>query len=304
MIYVFLLLLSFVMIWKSADFFVESSHSIAIKLNVSPIIIGATVVAFGTSAPELFVNIFAALDQDAGIIYGNILGSNLANTLLILGVGSLLTPILIQRSSLSHIISNFLFTIFVAIFLINGWVTRISGAFIFMVFLIYYIFIINRSEPSTDQDHSNGRSLLMLGFIFLLSLIGLVFSAKLLVFSLLKSATFLGLSTVFLSLFIVAFGTSLPELVSTIIFLRKGYTDMLIGNVFGSNLFNLMFVLPITWFVLPLEMPTLLQFELTLLLTLLSCLLILGISFKKFNSYVGSSLLLIYFIYIGFIYFR
>tara|TARA_A100001015_G_scaffold319360_1_gene442006 strand:- start:4735 stop:5649 length:915 start_codon:yes stop_codon:yes gene_type:complete len=301
---ILLLFVSFIIIWKSADIFVDSSYGIALKLNVSPMVIGATVVAFGTSAPELFVNIFAAYDQDSSIVYGNIIGSNLANTMLILGAASILAPLTLNRSGFQQIYANIFFSISLVFILTNHLVSRFSGLLILIVFLIYYIVMLKRSRPVHEDQPSKKWTNAMLFLLFVSSLISLTLSAKLLVYSLLQTAAFLGISTVFLSLFVVAFATSLPELISSIVFVKKGYSDMLIGNVFGSNLFNFLFVLPLSWFVMPLQLPELLTSELYLLLFLLFLVLLFGYCFKQFNRWLGVPLILMYLSYITFIFLR
>ena len=304
MISIIFFLLSFILIWKFADLFVDASSALAIKTNVSPMIIGATIVAFGTSAPELFVNIFAALDNQADVVYGNIIGSNIANTLLILGSASLLTPIFVRRVSFEQLIPNVFFTLFIFMILLNQWVSRFTALFSLLLFFVFYIFMITRSNSPQSDDYKNGRSYFKLGGFFIFSLVGLIFSAKLLVYSLLETAAILGLSTVFLSLFAIALGTSLPELISTILFVRKGQTEMVIGNIFGSNLFNLMFVLPISWFFSPLELPGELQVHFLFLLLLLFFLLIIFFLFKRLNYVFGFFLLALYLGFNAFLFFN
>tara|TARA_A100001015_G_scaffold307612_1_gene403804 strand:- start:2196 stop:3128 length:933 start_codon:yes stop_codon:yes gene_type:complete len=308
MISIGLLLFSFVLIWKSADYFVDSSYAIALRFKVSPIVIGATVVAFGTSAPELFVNMFAAVDQQAPIIYGNILGSNLANTMLILGSALLLAPMAIAADFRQQLRINVLFTGIITVLLYNQYVTRLSALLILVFFIGFNMLMFKKrpEEPNvqSSSEESNRRSWVMITGSFFGSLIGLVISAKLLIYSLLQTANFLGLSTVFLSLFAVALGTSLPELVSTIIFIKKGHTDMVVGNVFGSNVFNFMLVLPMSWMVFPLQMPSQLIVELMILLAVLLIIMLISFFREKMSLFTGILLLLSYILYVGFIYFR
>lgn len=304
MIYLGLLLASFILIWKCADYFVDSSHSIALRMNISPMVIGATVVAFGTSAPELFVNVFAAIDHEPNIIYGNILGSNLANTLLILGSAAWLATLHLKKEGFHQILFNLIFTASISALLLTQSVSRIVGIIVLVVFFVYYYLMVSRAAPVDTDDHVNGRPLWLVFILFVGSLVGLIFAAKLLIFSLLKSADLFGISTMFLSLFAVALGTSLPELISTVLFVRKGHTDMVIGNVFGSNLFNIMFVLPISWLVRPLQMPVQLSFELLMLVGLLVALLLLAALFKQYQRWLGVLLLVIYFSYTFYIYIR
>ena len=202
MISIGLLLLSFVLIWKSADYFVDSSHSIALRFKVSPIVIGATVVAFGTSAPELFVNMFSAFEHQAPIIYGNILGSNLANTMLILSSALLLAPLTIAYDFRQQLRINILFTCIITVLLYNQYVTRLSSLVVLVFFIGFNILMFKktRKESSLQSDSisSNGQSWVTITVMFIGSLIGLVVSAKLLIYSLLQTAAFLGLSTVFI----------------------------------------------------------------------------------------------------------
>ena len=148
MISIGLLLLSFVLIWKSADYFVDSSHSIALRFKVSPIVIGATVVAFGTSAPELFVNMFAAFEHQAPIIYGNILGSNLANTMLILSSALLLAPLTIAYDFRQQLRINILFTCIITVLLYNQYVTRLSSLVVLVFFIGFNILMFKKHEKN------------------------------------------------------------------------------------------------------------------------------------------------------------
>ena len=230
-----LFILSFIVLWKSADYFVDSSHSLALHFKLPPILIGATVVAFGTSAPELFVTIFAAYSNQSNVVYGNILGSNIANTFLIFGLCLIMSFIKFNTLIRSQLLIN-LFAIIVSSFGIYFVFPSRWLALVLLIFFGIIQFYILRN--SMIQKNERPQYTLFFSFVyFFVSLLFLIGSSKMLVVSLLNTAEFIGVSTAFLSLFAVAFGTSLPELVSTISFVRKGHMDIVIGNVFWVELF-------------------------------------------------------------------
>jgi len=300
MIHVLMFFISFFLLWKSADYFVDSSHALALHFKLPPILIGATIVAFGTSAPELFVTGFAAFLDQPDVVYGNVFGSNLANLFLILGLSMSITRIPFSVNFRQQLLINIAcYVLFIFILFVLP-ITRLIGVILFSLFVCYKFILIKsgRNESSGDPDYSLAKSI----FIFCASLTVLIISSRLLVYEAVNLATLFGISTRFISLFAVAFGTSLPELVTTVRFIKKDHTDIIVGNVFGSNLFNTAFVLPFSWIVSPVLFDTVYFIELVIVLTASVLLFCLTKIISNSSKWLGYLFLFIYIAYIIYIY--
>lgn len=293
---VLLFLLSFIVLWKASDFFVDSTHAMAIHLKMPPMLIGATVVAFGTSAPELFVTVFASLNHHNDVVYGNIFGSNIANVLLILGLSFILQQLPFNKEFRNYLWLNLLVIIGI-IFLLFTWSpSRVVACICLALFVCIQFFLIrNKFCHNSDSPQFGPFKSVM---IFFSSLFFLIISSRLLVTSLLEIAVIFGISTTFLSLFLIAFGTSLPELATTVSFFRKNHMGIVVGNVFGSNLFNLFFVLPAAWLVNPMVMPSNFFIELVVILGVTIFLMALSYLFKYSKKWFGGIFVCGYFLYI------
>lgn len=238
---------------KCADKFVDLSEAMAVRLGVPPIAIGLTVVAFGTSFPEMVVSVRAALGGADGLSIGNIVGSNIANTLLILGVAALLVPIPVMRSSFWRdgtvwAISTVLFIAVAA----TGQITAVSG-FLFLVFLAGYLVVLLRGETEELADvTADGPPLLQGGLVAVAMVAGIAAGSHFTVTGAVDLAQMLNLPEVVIGVTILAFGTSLPELATTLACVKSGKTDMLIGNIIGSNIFNVLAVIGVTSILTPL----------------------------------------------------
>ena len=270
-LYIFVVIIGFVMLVKGADFLVDGASSLAKKFGISELAIGLTIIAFGTSAPELIVNIFASTGGHHGITFGNILGSNIFNILVVLGVSGLIAPLVIKKNT---IIKEMPFLIFatLATFALAWWgnvLSRWDGIILILLLLsfFYYIIGILKVNPVQDEDikiFSTGQTILMI----VVGIIGLFFGGKLVVDNSVKIAEMLNVSEKMIGLTIVALGTSLPELVTSIVAVRKGRFDLAIGNVIGSNLFNLLLVLGVTALIHPVAYDLSLNADFTILLTI------------------------------------
>lgn len=240
----------------SSDKFIEHAALVAEKLNVSPIVIGVTLVALGTSTPEMVVSGIASLDKAPGIAIGNVLGSNVANIALVLGVTLLFSAIPVAKALLSKEIPLLL-----GITLLTGWLLHddylsfLDGIILVISFIIMLTVMLRGSknlddikeEIPEDDGGSVGKSLI----ISLIGLAVLIGSSKLLVWGAIGIASALGVSDLVIGLTIVAVGTSLPELAASISSVRKGHHDIAIGNIVGSNMFNLATVLPLPALIAP-----------------------------------------------------
>lgn len=242
---ILLLAVGFFMLVKGADWFVDGTSGLAEKMGIPQLVVGLTIVAMGTSAPEAAVSINAALKGNGGISIGNVVGSNILNILIILGITAVITTVAIQKSTL---IIEIPFMIIVTVILLFMGMTGESvalfeGIILWVIFLAYlsYLFILARKgkqEKSTDE-----RSVLKLIVLTVLGGIIVVWGSDITVDSATAIAKFAGLSERFIGLTIVALGTSLPELVTSVTAARKGNADIAIGNIVGSNIFNILFVI-------------------------------------------------------------
>lgn len=243
-----------------AEWLVRGAANLARACGVSALLIGLTVVAFGTSAPELAVSINAARQGTAGIAVGNVLGSNIANLLLVLGLSALLMPLAVNRQILRQEMPVLIVaTVLSVIFLLDGSMTRLEGGALFVFAVLYTVFQVwqarragapvqedddtHGDDEAAPAEESRGRGVLMDCALIVVGLVGLVWGADWLVQAAVEVARQLGVSEFIIGLTIVAVGTSLPEIATSLVAVRKGEGDLAVGNVVGSNLFNLLVVL-------------------------------------------------------------
>ena len=260
LINVLLLIIGFIILIKGADFFVDGASGIATHFKVSKMLIGLTIVAFGTSAPEFAVSVKAITSGSGDIVLGNVIGSNILNILLILGCSSLIHILNVKNNTVKKEIPILaLFSLLFSVLLsdkifdigIKNSFTRSDGIILLLFFsvFIYYLISMMRHKIDSEEDEENigiGRAVIFT----IIGLIGIVLGSNFVVDSATKIATILGVSQRLISLTIIAFGTSLPELVTSVISARKGESDIAIGNVVGSNIFNIGIVigLPVALF--------------------------------------------------------
>jgi cation:H+ antiporter len=266
-----LLPIGFILLLKGADLLVSGASSVAKRLGISTLVIGLTIVAFGTSAPELIVNIFASIKGNTDIAIGNVLGSNIANILLILGISALIFPLTVKRGTVWKEIPFSLLAVLVVAFMANdvlfdgagfSGLTRIDGFVLiaFFIIFLYYTFGISRVQ-ATDAvttpvaQYSLPRAFLMIG----LGLAGLIIGGKLIVDAAVALATGLGVSEAIIGLTIVAVGTSLPELATSAVAAYRKDVDIAVGNVVGSNIFNIFWILGVSAIINPLPFSSLLM---------------------------------------------
>lgn len=241
-----ILLLGFVLLVKGADWFVEGAASIAKKMGIPQLIIGLTIVAMGTSMPEAAVSITAALGNNAGITVGNVVGSNIMNILVILGITALITNVAIQKSTLFYEIP-FMIAITVILLLFGmtgGKITFVEGVIFWLLFIVYlvYLFIMAKKGSGTEEEEAKDMPVWKCLLLMLVGGIMVVKGSDFAVSGASEIARYFGMSERFIGLTIVAFGTSLPELVTSVTAARKGNTGIAIGNIVGSNIFNILFV--------------------------------------------------------------
>lgn len=230
------------------DWLVDGAVGIAQRAKLSPMLIGLTIVAFGTSAPELIVSIQAALGGNPGIALGNVVGSNIANVALIIGVTALIYPIAVQRATIRIDVPFLLFATvaLTTISYFSGAVTRLEGFIGLTLLFVYLTFQIRSSkadEPAAASEASEPAPLLKSIMWLLLGIVSLKYGAQFLVDGAVAIARTLGVEDRIIGVTVVAIGTSLPELFASVMAARKGNVDLAVGNVVGSNLFNILCVL-------------------------------------------------------------
>lgn len=252
---VVILLVGFLFLVKGADWFVEGAAGIAKKLGIPQLIIGLTIVAMGTSMPEAAVSITAALNQNAGITIGNIVGSNILNILIILGVTALITNVAIQKSTFFYEIPFMLIvTVVLMIFgITGGTVTFAEGVIFWIMFLSYlgYLFVMARKDNSEDGEGVKAYPVWKCILFMLVGGVLVIKGSDFAVSGASEIARYFGMSERFIGLTIVALGTSLPELVTSVTAAIRGNAGIAIGNIVGSNIFNILFVIGTTALLCP-----------------------------------------------------
>lgn len=248
-----------------AELLVRGSSKLAIRMGISPLVIGLTVVAFGTSAPELAISLQSGFSGEADLLLGNVIGSNIFNILLVLGVSAMITPLVVSQQLVRREIPFMIgVSVLLYLFALNGAISRLEGIVLFAMLLGYILFLIieSRQEESsevTEFDEEYGKApkrhwswhllLVVVGLGFL------VLGARWLVQSAITFAEYLGISSLVIGLTIVATGTSLPEVATSVMASIKGERDIAVGNIVGSNLFNIMSILGLTAIILPKDIP-------------------------------------------------
>ena len=246
------LIIGFVILIKGADVFVDGSSCLARNFKLSTMLIGLTIVAFGTSAPELAVSIQSCIKGSGDIILGNVIGSNILNILLILGVSSLFHFLTVKDNTVKKELPITLLISTLLIVLVNDSFLGVGqnnftrqDAIVLLLFFtvfIYYLFSLMKNTKESNDEPIKYN--ILQSFIFiLLGLLGIILGSKIVVDNATNIATILGVSERMIALTIIAFGTSLPELVTSVLATRKGEYDIAIGNIVGSNIFNICFVL-------------------------------------------------------------
>ncbi len=248
-----LLIVGFVLLIKGADFFVDGASSIAAKLKIPSLIIGLTVVSMGTSLPEAAVSISASIGGNNGISLGNVIGSNIFNLLVVVGVSASILHITTDKDILKRDMPiNIAITAVLCLMLLDGTLSRIDAMILLVVFASYMFLLIRSAlKNRTEEEHQKvltWRRSIVLSVVGVAAIIG---GGQLVVNSASSIAVSLGMGETLVGLTIVAIGTSLPELVTSIVAARKGDSGIAMGNVIGSNIFNVLFILGMTGVISP-----------------------------------------------------
>lgn len=306
-----LIIVGFVALIYGANWLVNGASSLAKKYNVSDLVIGLTIVAFGTSAPELVVNSVASYDGFSDIVLGNIIGSNNFNLFIILGIASLVYPIAVQRSTIKGEIPISLFVAIAFLALANNFfmdatseISRWDAMIMLLLFggFLYYIFRQMKSERS-EEGTFMPKSSTAIAALIVFGFTGLIVGGKLVVDNAILVATDLGVSQKIIGLTIIAAGTSLPELVTSVVAAMKKNSDIAIGNVIGSNIFNVLLVIPISALINPVIYKS--SFNADIYILIGGTIFVLGALIlsksNKINRWHGAILLGFYLAYTGYL---
>lgn len=299
------LLIGSCMLYYGAEWIVKGGSNIARKLNISSLVIGLTVVAFGTSLPELIVSIFSALEGSSAIAVGNVIGSNVANVGLVLGLSAFIFPIsveydIIKRDLLIYLMSCAIFIFFA----FDGRISQFEGM-VFVISLFFYIYYCIKS-PIVDQNDTEEEVEDKMSKLIIYILAGIAFlsfGAEIFVDGAIYLARYFGLSEVVIGMSVVAFGTSLPELATSVMAAFHKESSISVGNIIGSNIFNILSVLGITSIIYPLDSPrSIMDKEVVFMLAYAFSMFIVAKLPQPINRYTSIALLVGYiaFIYVLF----
>ncbi|MGN0620368.1 MAG: calcium/sodium antiporter [Porcipelethomonas sp.] len=300
---IILLIAGFIMLIKGADWFVDGASSAAGRLGISQLVIGLTIVAMGTSLPEAAVSIAAAVKGSSEIAIGNIAGSNILNILLILGITSAISALPVQRSTLfSEIPFMAVVSLVMLVMCITGEkVTLAEGIILLLMFAAYLAVLFAKVRKSGDENEEKQQIIpekLWKSAVKILAGCTLVIAgSSISVESASDLARLMGMSERFIGLTIVAFGTSLPELVTSVVAARKGNADIAVGNIVGSNIFNILFIIGITAVITPVSFD--MNFTADMIVTVMSCIVLWLFSVRKKNlsRIAGVMMIMLYFVY-------
>ena len=315
MIDILLLLAGFVLLIFGADKLVDGASALAKRFGIPNIVIGLTIVAFGTSAPEFVVNLFASLSNNTEMVLGNVIGSNIFNVLGILGISALLYPLTVQKNTTwIEIPLSFLAAIMVLVLANDVFlnedainvIDRSEGVILlcfFIIFLVYNLQVAkNDKQLLSDEPETTAKQMTVLkSVIFIvIGLTGLIVGGRFIVMGAVSIATMLGISERIIGLTIVSIGTSLPELATSIVAVRKKNVDIAIGNVVGSNIFNIFFILGVSTVVTP--VPILQGSQFDIIVNMVASLLLFAFIFtgkgRKLQRWEGGVLLILYIGYV------
>ncbi|MBG9444349.1 calcium/sodium antiporter [Cytobacillus firmus] len=313
-----LLIIGFSLLIAGANFFVDGASKIAGFLKISPLLVGLTIVAFGTSSPEATVSILAALDGNADVAIGNVVGSNIFNITLVVGVTAMIFPLKVESATIrKEIPFTLLATAALMIFISDAYldsissnmVSRSDGLVLLLIFavFIYYLFEVareNRSSTGSSPVKTSTSQWTKQSLLTIAGLAAIIFGGDLVVKSSTEIALSLGMSKTLVGLTIVAIGTSLPELVTSVAAAIKKESEIALGNIVGSNIFNILFVLGASAAISPLPVDPKMFIDITLLILITLVLLIFSRSHYAIGKYEGGFLAVSYIMYLIYIIMR
>ena len=302
-----LLSVGFVLLVKGADWFVDGAASIAAKLGIPQLVIGLTIVAMGTSAPEAAVSLTAAFHGNADITIGNVVGSNILNILIILGLAAVICPMKVARlTAFVDIPVTIVITLLLLLLGYDGTVSRLDAGILLLFFIAYlsYLFAMTKKGLIVGESEEEGAKIQSVLKALLFTVVGLaliIVGSSLAVDAASAIATMLGLSERFIGLTIVALGTSLPELFTSVAAAIKKNPDMAIGNIVGSNIFNILFIVGLSGLVIPVPFVSAFRFDTLIAAAAALLLLVLALPTKRLGRVAGIIMLAGYVAYFAMI---
>ena len=314
-IYITLLIIGFIILIKGADIFVDGASSVAGNFKVSKMLIGLTIVAFGTSAPEFAVSVKSLISGSGDMVLGNVIGSNILNILLILGVSSMFHSLKVKDNTVKKELPITL--LMTAIFIVllsdklfdkgfNNTFTRSDGIVIILFFLVFVYYLIKMARNKIDKSQDEKYMSMKKAILFtILGIAGIIIGSNLVVENASAIARTIGISESMVALTIVALGTSLPELVTSITATRKGEYDIAIGNVVGSNIFNIGMVIgaPIAIFG-GIQQFSINYIDLITMIASAFLLFVFSYNDRKISKFEGSIFLIMFVVYYGYVIYR
>ena len=303
------LLVGFVLLIKGADFFVDGASSIASKLKIPSLIIGLTVVSMGTSAPEAAISISASIGGSADISLGNVIGSNIFNLLMVIGVCAIIFPVATDKDILKRDMPiNIAVTGAFLVMILDGKLGRIDAVILLVIFVAYLAFLVVGTMKNRDKnaDEPTGKQLSwLLSIVFsVVGVAGIIFGGDMVVDNAQIIAKQLGMSDTLIGLTVVALGTSLPELVTSVVAAKKGQSDIALGNAVGSCLFNFLFVLGAAGVISPMTADPALKIDTAILVGVTIMMLVFAFTKRKTGRVEGIVCVSVYAIYTAYIIMR
>lgn len=306
----------FVLLIYGGNFLVDGAASLAKHFKISDLVIGLTIVSFGTSAPELMVNIVASIEARGDMTIGNIIGSNIANILLILGSASLISPIRVKNSTIWKEIPFSILAVVVLFILSNDSlidgaeddiISRSDGLILLCFFIIFLSYIVSLSRQKLEEEIIPAKYGKFISFLFfMIGLLGLISGGKLVVDAGSKIARTIGISEALIGFTLIAIGTSLPELFASTIAAYKKKSDIAIGNIVGSNIFNIFWIFGISSTIRPISFSFVYNYDIVVLMISSSLLFVFMFTGKKYTIHrkEGILFLILYIFYLIYLFFR
>lgn len=300
LINIVLLVMGIVVVLKGADWLTDGAVNIASRFGVSQMVIGLTIVAMGTSMPELCVSMVSALKGTPDLAVGNVVGSNTLNTLLIVGCSALVAPIMVKRSSVRRDIPfAVLASLLMLIFCLDGGIDRLDAALLFILFAVFMFVTVKYGKNEGTEAKTTAAPLGKAALLLVVGLVCLILGSNLFVDNASFIASTLGVSDAVIGLTIVAGGTSLPELATSMVSAKKGNSDIAIGNVIGSNVFNILMIIGVTGLVKPMHIKGITSLDLIVMLASMLLLWFFCRTTYKVKRWEGAVLAISYITYLA-----
>ena len=300
LINIVLLVMGLVVVLKGADWLTHGAVNIASRFGVSQMVIGLTIVAMGTSMPELCVSMVSALKGTPDLAVGNVVGSNTLNTLLIVGCSALVAPIMVKRSSVRRDIPfAVLASLLMLIFCLDGGIDRLDAALLFILFAVFMFVTVKYGKNEGTEAKTTAAPLGKAALLLVVGLVCLILGSNLFVDNASFIASTLGVSDAVIGLTIVAGGTSLPELATSMVSAKKGNSDIAIGNVIGSNVFNILMIIGVTGLVKPMHIKGITSLDLIVMLASMLLLWFFCRTTYKVKRWEGAVLAISYIAYLA-----